>query len=293
MALPVDTGERGKVLTEFDVLAQGYSTYLLSIGKSARTAEEYTRDVRLWMAWFQRPPEYFKEPEWDDFVIHLQSSGKRGSTIRRYCIGVRRFFKYLRRRKLVTHDPSRDSEAVKVQKFLPTWLLEGEVDSVIAQAKTIRDRAILEVLYSCGLRNEECRGLALRHLVSGMLQVTGKGKKERLVPLPARAKVALDAWLLERPNDTDVIFPSNHRRVMGAKTLRRLVAKLVKAAGITKRITPHTFRHSIATHLASRGVVVEKIQLFLGHESPETTMIYIHLAASLVQSAILAAHPHQ
>lgn len=285
---------RGREANEFEVLTQGYSIYLQSLGKSSRTAEEYTRDVRLWMAWFKRPIEHFKEPEWDDFIIHLQGSGKKGSTIKRYCIGLRRFFKYLRRRKIVTHDPSRDSESVKVHKVLPTWLLEREIDAVIAKAPDVRHRAILEVLYSCGLRNEELRALRLHQICGGgsLLQILGKGRKQRIVPVPARAKAALDAWLLERPADTDVVFPSNRKRQMGAKTLRRLVAKLVKAAGISTRVTPHTLRHSIATHLATRGVKIERIQLFLGHESPETTMVYIHLADSLVQSEVLKNHPH-
>jgi site-specific recombinase XerD len=264
---------------------------LLSLGKSPRTVTEYARDVRLWSEWFRRPVDYFREPEWDDYVIHLRQSGKKGSTIKRYCIALRRFFKYLRRRKIVTHDPSRDSEAVKVDKTLPSWLTEQEVDLVLSKARILREQAILEVLYDCGLRNEELRTLRLEHVQGHLLQITGKGSKQRIVAMPPRAVEYLTAWLKERPAGTDLVFPSKHGKVMTGKTLRRLTERLVARAGITKPVTPHTFRHSIATHLAMRGVHVERIQLFLGHESPETTMRYIHLAQSLVQEDVLKAHP--
>jgi integrase/recombinase XerD len=291
MATPATpAGEVGEV-SEVEILIQGYSSYLLSIGRAQRTATEYAENTRRFFKWFKRPPEYFREEEWDDYVGHLASSGCKASSIRMYCSSLRRFYKYLRRRKIVSHDPSHLAEAPKLPKRLPTWLLEGEIDQVITQARNTRERALIELLYACGLRNEECRSLELRHVLGDRLQIIGKGSKERIVPIPGRAKGCLEAWLKERPATTDYVFPSSHQQQMVPTTLRYFVAKLVRLAGIKKRVTPHTLRHSIATHLASRGVVVEKIQLFLGHESPETTMRYIHLANSLIQDAILKAHP--
>ena len=282
-------GERAA--TEIDVLLQGYSTYLLGIGKSPRTVQEYARDVGFWAGWFKRAPDFFREPEWDDWIIHLRREGLKGSTIKRYAIALRRFFKYLRRRKIVTHDPSRDSESVKVDKTIPIWLTEWEVNAIISEARSVKERAIVEVLYDCGLRNEELRTLRMKHLQGTLLQVTGKGTKQRIVAMPPPALEALYGWLRQRPTENDLVFPSKHGKVMTGKQLRRIVSRLGKLAGVVKQIGAHTFRHSIATHLAIRGVPVEKIQLFLGHESPETTMTYIHLAESIVQAAVLQAHP--
>lgn len=294
MAPASKAGELGEVVSEVEIQIQGYSTYLLDVlRKSPRTVDEYVKDVRRWLGWWKRPVEFFKDSEWDDWTASMSAAGLAGSSIKRYRVSVRRFFKYLRKRRILHHDPAINSEPVERRKTLPTWLLESEVDCVISKAISVRNRAILEVLYSCGLRNEECRAITLDSIRGNVLQVLGKGRKERIVPIPARARAALDKWLLERPADTDLAFASTHKRQMSSRTLNILVHKLVKAAGITKRVTPHTLRHSIATHLASRGVPIDRIQLFLGHESPETTMIYVHLAQSLVHQSILDAHPHR
>lgn len=236
--------------------------------------------------------ELFTDSEWDDWEISLSKSKIEAGTIRDARGAVRRFYKYLRRIKLLAHDPSINMERIKTPKKLPTWLLEGEMDAIISKAASVRSRAILEVLYSCGLRNEECANLTLGNLQGDLIQVTGKGRKERIVPLPARAKTALNAWLQERPADTDLVFPSSHRQAMVCGTLINLVRKHVELAGIKKDVTPHTLRHSIATHLRMRKVPIDEIQLFLGHESPVSTQIYVHLAASLMHSSIVAAHPH-
>jgi integrase/recombinase XerD len=286
-------GEQGEVVSEVEILLQGYSSYLEMVcGKSPNTAKGYTLNVRRWLEWWKRPPEFFREPEWDDWTASLSGSGLKASSIIAYQVCVRRFFRYLRRRKILSHDPANECEPLRKSKSLPTWLSVEEVDRVLAVSDSVKDTAILETLYSCGLRSEELRALKLGNLLAGdLIQLTGKGRKERVVPLPAKAKAAMGLWLEERPTDTDWVFPSTHRRSMSTRTLNNLIHRLVKSAGITKRITPHTFRHSIATHLASKGVPIERIQLFLGHDSPETTMIYVHLAAALVQKAILDVHP--
>lgn len=260
--------------------------------KSPRTSFEYTNDVRRWMKWWKRPIEFFGTDEWDDWTAFLSKSGVSSSSIKRYRVSVKRFFKYLRKRKIVQHDPSTLSEAMPRVKNLPTWLLEPEVDQIISSATTARDRAILEVLYSCGLRNAECRALTTKDDQGSVMNVNGKGLRQRLVAIVPRAREALDEWLKERGDDEGYLFPGPRGGMMKEKYLQGIVAGYVQAAKLPKRVTPHTFRHSIATHLAMRGVNVERIQLFLGHESPETTMRYIHLAQSLVQSAVLAAHPH-
>lgn len=291
---PDEVQERGgSAVTETEILIQGYSSHLLAVlGKAENTVIAYTVAVRRWASWWKRPAEFFREEEWDDWTAWLHAEGLSRTTINLHHVAVKRFFKYLRRRKLLQHDPSTLNETLKTPKKLPVWLTEQEVDAVISSARRLRDKAILETLYSCGLRATECRTLELSQLRGEFLHVHGKGLKERVVPIPARAKAVLDAWLLERPADTYYVFPNNWRRPFAAASFNRFIGKLAKLGGITKTVGPHTFRHSIATHLAIRGVPPDKIQRFLGHENIATTMIYIHLAESLVQTAILKAHPH-
>lgn len=291
---PEETRERGGgAVTEVGILIQGYSTHLRAVlGKAENTVIAYTGAVNKWAAWWKRPAEFFREEEWDDWTAHLHDSGLSRTTINLHHVAVKRFFKYLRRRKLLQHDPSALNETLKTPKKLPVWLTEQEVDAVISGASRLRDRAILETLYSCGLRATECRTLTLDKLRGDFIEVDGKGLKQRVVPIPARAKATLEAWLKERPADTSYVFPNNWRRPFAAGSFSRFIGKLAKLSGINKTVGPHTFRHSIATHLAIRGVQPDKIQRFLGHENIVTTMIYIHLAESLVQGAILKAHPH-
>lgn len=289
----VQAGERGREVSEVGILLQGYSNHLEHIVRLAPgTTKRYVGIVRRFLKWWNRPVELFTDSEWDDWEISLSKSKIEAGTIRDARGAVRRFYKYLRRIKILSHDPSINMERIKTPKRLPTWLSQEEVDCVIAKALSVRARAILEVLYSCGLRNEECANLTLGNIQGNLLQVTGKGRKERIVPLPARGKAALEAWLLERPADTDLVFPSSHRQAMVCGTLINLVRKHVELAGIKKDVTPHTLRHSIATHLRMRGVPIDEIQLFLGHESPVSTQIYVHLAASLMHTGIMKAHPH-
>ena len=283
-------GERGREVTDVDVLIQGYSTYLAALKKSPRTVGEYTKDVTRWAKWWKRPVEFFHQDEWDDWVAHLDADGLQGKTIRRNQSSLRRFFKYLRRRKICANDPAKDSESVGIVKKVPEFLLESEVGAIIDAADSASWRAIFELLYSCGLRNEECRTLKLSQVAQTYLQIHGKGNKERVVPLGAKARAALDAWLAERDSQTDAVFPGRGGPLSHA-ALRLAFNRALRVAGITRNVTPHAMRHSIATHLAARGVPVERIQLFLGHESLETTMIYVHLARQLTGSIILQAHP--
>lgn len=274
-----------------EVLIQGYSAYLQSLGKSKHTVSAYTSDVRLWAQWFKRPVEYFREDEWDDWVAYLQSLKQTGETITRKRTSLKRFYKYLRRRKIVAHDPSEGSEAVGRIKSIPEVLEPHEVDLLLSSVKSVRMAAILEVLYDCGIRSEELRTLTVHQIQGNHLRINGKGSKQRVVAMVPRCVQALELWLKERPATTDLVFPSKEGKQMSSSRLREPIQTLARQCGITKSIGPHTFRHSIATHLAIRGVPVERIQLFLGHESPETTMKYIHLAQSIVQDAILKAHP--
>jgi len=283
-------GERA-VVSDVHALIQGFSTYLQAIKLSKRTVEEYTKDIRRWSEWFQRPVEFFNQDEWDDYAAHLDRAGVDGRSVRRYQASLKRFFKYLRRRKLVSHDPALDCEQIRVSKKLPVWLTESEVNALIDSAEDAKFRAMFELMYSCGLRNEEARSLRLHQVSQTFIQLYGKGNKERVVALKGQSRAVLDAWLKERP-ESEFVFPSlSDKGYVCASFLKLAFRAALKKAGILKPATPHSLRHSIATHLAVRGVTAEKLQVFLGHERIETTMIYVHLAKQLSEQAILLAHP--
>jgi integrase/recombinase XerD len=266
---------------------------LQALKKSPRTVQGYTEDVMRWAAWWKRPVEFFGQDEWDDWTAHLTSQGIAGCSIRRYRSAIRRFYKYLRRRKICTNEPDKDSETVAKEKKIPSFLLEDEVDLVLSKVNILRYRAMLELCYSCGLRNEECRLLKVSQVSATHLRLLGKGNKERVVTLAPATKRILDQWLAERKSATDLVFPSLHERVIRQATLQHVLVRALKAAGITKPVTIHSLRHSIATHLAMRKVPVEEIQVFMGHNSIETTMIYIHLAKQMKLSALESAHPRR
>jgi site-specific recombinase XerD len=279
--------------TDVDLLIQGYSTYLRGLKKSPRTVIGYTDDAKRWARWWKRPVEFFGQDEWDDYTAFLEQRGLSGKSIRRHLCGLKRFYKYLRRRRVCENEPDKDCEPVGVKKSVPGFLLESEVNLLISSVKELRYRAMLELCYSCGLRNEECRQLKIYQVSDNHLQLYGKGNKERVITLAPQSKAILDLWLKERVSKTDLVFPSLHEGVIRQATLQHAFVRALKRAGITKPVTIHSLRHSIATHLAMRKVPVEAIQAFLGHNQIETTMVYIHLAKQLNQEALLRAHPRQ
>lgn len=281
----------GTEATDVDVLIQGYSSYLKALKKSPRTVQGYTEDVTRWARWWKRPVEFFGQDEWDDWIAHLDQAGISGRSIRRYQCALKRFYKYLRRRKICSNEPNKDSESVEVKKNVPSFLLESEVDLVLSKVDGLRYRAMLELCYSCGLRNQECRELKVSQVAETYLQLYGKGNRERVITLQPQSKAILDQWMSQRPSDTDYAFPSVRGKVMRQATLQHVLVRALKKAQITKRVTIHSLRHSIATHLALRGVPVEQIQVFMGHDHIETTMIYVHLAKQLKMDALIQAHP--
>jgi integrase/recombinase XerD len=284
---------RGRELTDVDVLIQGYSTYLQALKKSPRTVQGYTEDVTRWARWWKRPVEFFGQEEWDDWAVYLDQQGISGRSIRRYQCALKRFYKYLRRRKICANEPAKDCETVATKKSVPAFLLEAEVDLVLSKVDGLRYRAMLELCYSCGLRNEECRTLKVSQVADTYIQLKGKGNKERVVPIQPASKRILDEWLKERVSETDLMFPSLHDQVIRQATLQHVLVRALKRAGITKPVTVHSLRHSIATHLAMRKVPVEEIQIFMGHNHIETTMVYIHLAKQIKLEAIAKVHPRQ
>ncbi len=239
------------------------------------------------------------------FVATLADVGISARSQARIISGIRSFFSFLVLDGYIENDPTFLLESPKLGKHLPEVLSVSEVDAIMAaQDLTLpegpRNLAMLEVLYSCGLRVSELCGLKMQDLFldEGFIRVTGKGSKERLVPVSGRAIHVLKNWFADRCHITPAVHCDGYvflsartgkplSRVMVFTIVRRLAA----SAGINKTISPHTFRHSFATHLLEGGANLLAIQCMLGHENIATTEIYTHLDSTRLREEIELHHP--
>lgn len=282
---------RGREVTDVDALIQGYSNYLIGLQVSPHTVKNYTYDVKRWARWFKRPVEFFRQEEWDDWTLHLQATCE-GRSVRRYQSGIRKFFKYLRRRKIVSHDPSYDAESVKIHRKVVGFLTEEETWAFFGVEQPLLWRSLCLIVYSNGLRNSEARQLTPGDLIGDSIRVfKGKGNKDRLLPLLLRTKLDLEYWLAKRPQGSALLFPDEDGRLIPAQRLRRRIARIGKLAGIGRLVKPHLLRHSVATHLLNRGMDMRFIQELLGHEDIESTRIYTHVAQAPLERELTARHP--
>lgn len=220
----------------------------------------------------------------------------------RFLSSMRSFFSFLVLEGIINENPCDRLESPKLGKYLPEVLSIDEVEAIIDSVSLdswqgYRDRAILEVLYGCGLRVSEAVGLELSNLYfeEGFIRVIGKGDKERLVPVGEMAIDAVNAYLNQRPvgfGDPHV-FVNRFGRELSRISMFNMIKKQALLAGVTKKISPHTFRHSFATHLVENGADLRVVQEMLGHESILTTEIYTHLDSGTWQKNILNHHPRQ
>lgn len=279
--------ERAGTAADTELLIQGFSNYISAL-RAEKTVREYVKDVRAWAAWWGKPVDLFGQDEWDDWMLYETERGVKATTIVRHRVSVKRFFKYLRRKKLVTHDPAQDAETLQAPKPLPVFLTEQEVSMIYSRIKNRRQLAMITLLYECGLRNRELRHLNKEDLAYGFVHVMNtKRGKERYVPISDEAASIVQAWA--DSHDSPYLIPSE----IGNRICERTVQKTVKSLSreIPKHVTPHTLRHSIATHLYNRGVDLRDIQEFLGHDSIDTTRKYVHVAKEALRSRVLELHP--
>ena len=241
----------------------------------------------------------------DQFAGQLREEGIQARSVARILSGVRSFYRFLTLEKEVEQDPTELLESPQIGKHLPEVLSVEEIDSIInvidvSKPEGIRDRAIIEVLYGCGLRISELCNLRISqlYLEDKYIRVKGKGSKERLVPIEGVAIDRVREWLVTRmgykvkPSEEDYVFVSLTR---GSRLSRISLFVYIKdyaeRAGIKKNISPHTFRHSFATHLLEGGANLRAIQMMLGHEDISTTEIYMHIDKSKLRTEILEHHP--
>ena len=273
-----------------------YLHYLLiERGLSKNTRESYRRDLHQYLAHLQKE-QVNSWQEVDRFMIlsflqSLQKAGKSSATLARMISSLRRFHQFLRQERYTEHDPMQHIETPKKQQRLPDTLSLAEVERLIETPDTkdllgLRDRAILEVMYATGLRVSELIGLKLKdlHLSIGLLQTLGKGDKERIVPLGDYAIKWVQRYLEEaRPQLTakhpeeEHLFVNHHGTGLSRQGIWKNLKQIVRQAGIHKTVTPHTLRHSFATHLLENGADLRTVQELLGHADISTTQIYTHI----------------
>lgn len=240
-----------------------------------------------------------------DFLAYINKIGVGARTQARIISGIKTFFKYLLLEDLITSDPSELLEAPRLGRKLPITLSISEIDKIeevidLSKPEGTRNKAIIETLYSCGLRVSELCDLKLSNLFFNeqYIRVIGKGDKERLVPIGSSAIKYIQIYTNEIRNhlqiqkgNEDIIFLNRRGRRLTRVMIFTIVKNLVEKAGIDKVVSPHSFRHSFATHLVEGGADLRAVQEMLGHESITTTEIYTHLDREYLRDTILTYHP--
>ena len=250
-------------------------------------------------------PQDLELKDLEKFVQWISESGMTVASQSRIISGLRSFYTYCLIEQIVTINPSALLETPKQKRSLPDTLSFDEIESIIAKIDLSkpeggRNKAILETLYSCGLRVSELANLRLSclYLDIGILRVIGKGDKERLVPIGSDAIKYINIYKNEirvhvkiKPGQEDVLFLNRRGSKLSRVMIFILLKDLAKKAGIIKNISPHTFRHSFATHLVEGGADLRAVQEMLGHESITTTEIYTHLDREYLRNTLHQFHP--
>lgn len=295
-------------IDNIDNVIRDYGLYLMmEKGMADNTRDAYLRDTRKLLAYLASSQTKLRDVTVDTlryFLGELHDLGIAERSQARIISGMRSFFHYLSIEDYLRPDPTELLESPKTGLHLPEVLTLPEIDAMISainpdKAEATRDRAMLEVLYGCGLRVSELTGLEISRIFTdeGYLIVRGKGNKERLVPMSDVSIAAIEDYLPDRsmldikPGCENILFLNRRGRKLTRERIFQIVKSLAEEAGIRKNISPHTLRHSFATHLLEGGANLRAIQQMLGHETIATTQIYIHLDRSTLRSDILTYHP--
>lgn len=278
---------------------------------SANTIEAYAADVEKFVQWLEiegrsLPPLQVKPEDLTKFIFWANDLGLEASTQSRLISGLRAFYKFLLVEDLLEEDPTELLETPRLRRKIPEVLSVYEIKAMLeavdlSDPQGHRNRAILEMLYACGLRVSELVNLRLTQLFTeaNFIKVIGKNDKERLVPIGAEAVKYLKIYLEKVRNLQDnirkgaenVVFLNRRGGPMSRVMVFLIVKEIAARAGITKNISPHTFRHSFATHLVEGGADLKAVQDMLGHESITTTEIYTHLDTEYLKETIYLYHP--
>lgn len=283
------------------------SHLLLERGLAQNSVAAYTEDVNKLLCYLASESIKVEDVTLNDlqaFAASIYDLGIAPRTLARIISGMKSFFKWLHSEGLIKHNPTILFDGPKVGRKLPEILSVEDIDTMIANINVstfegLRNLAIIETLYGCGLRVSELTNLEISKIffAEQYLIVRGKGSKERLVPMSGAAIEAIRDYMMEReyvdikPGEENILFVSKRGKRLTRMMIFYIVTRLAEAAGIRKTISPHTLRHSFATHLLEGGANLRAIQQMLGHESIATTEIYLHLDRTYLRREILDHHP--
>jgi integrase/recombinase XerD len=291
---------------------KGFKSYLqLELSLSFNSIDAYLRDVEKFVQYLQLKeidiaPEQVEQDQVEAFLQWISEIGLNARSQARILSGLKAFYKYLIMEDFLEVAPTELLEAPKIGRKLPEVLSIEEINSIIdavdlSKDEGERNKAMLETLYSCGLRVSELINLKISNLLlnEGFIRVIGKGDKERITPIGSIAIKHIRIYVKTKRNhmsnidaaSEDVLFLNRRGKQLTRVMIFTIIKKLTAQAGITKVVSPHTFRHSFATHLVEGGADLRAVQEMLGHESITTTEIYTHLDREYLRQAILDFHP--
>lgn len=299
------------MLCMWEAYKKGFKAYLqLEKSLSDNSTEAYLRDIDKLTQYLQekntlKTPPDIKLKDLQQFIKWVTELGMTSSSQARIISGIRAFYKYCLLENISSTDPTTLLEAPKLKRALPDVLSFNEIEAIISQVDLSkpeggRNKAILETMYSCGLRVSEVVNLRISQLYmdAGFIRVTGKGDKERLVPIGRDAVKYIKIYIKDIrvhiavvPGSEDIVFLNNRGTNLSRVMIFYIIKDLVKKAGIKKTVSPHTFRHSFATHLVEGGADLRAVQEMLGHESITTTEIYTHLDREFLRKTLENFHP--
>jgi integrase/recombinase XerD len=279
-------------------------------GLSKNTVISYERDLNHYLSYIKNVEQIPSLNEITRFQIihflnHLKQQGKSAKTLARHVASIRSFHQFLLREKAVEQDPTVHLETPQTERSLPKVLSLTEVEALLEAPKdstpfALRDRAMLELLYATGIRVSELIQLNMDdlHLMMGFIRCIGKGNKERIIPIGKTAAAVLETYLSEgrlklrsKNHPTEALFLNHHGKRLTRQGYWKILKGLAKKANIEKEITPHTLRHSFATHLLENGADLRAVQEMLGHADISTTQIYTHVSRTRLKDVYSKHHP--
>ena len=295
----------------WEVSIKGFQSFLkLEKSLSKNSVVAYTEDIQRFVKFmadkkYDLPPDKIEHKHMIEFIEWLNKLDRSATTQSRVLSGIRAFYKYLMLENLVSKNPTELLETPRIGRKLPDVLNPGDIDDLlkaidISTPKGHRDRTMLETMYSCGLRVSELVNLKISDLFfdTGFVRVIGKGDKPRLVPIGREAIKFITIYKNEirihspvKPGFEDFLFLNNRGKKLTTVMIFLIIQKLAVRIGMKKHVSPHTFRHSFATHLVENGADLRAVQEMLGHESITTTEIYTHLDRKYLHDTLEKFHP--
>ncbi|MBS4191111.1 site-specific tyrosine recombinase XerD [Bacillus sp. FJAT-49705] len=279
-------------------------------GLAKNTIMSYERDLKSYTKYLKNVENMLslnsvQRAQIIHFLGYLKDQGKSSKTLARHVASIRAFHQFLLREKSVDQDPSVHIESPQLERSLPKVLNMQEVETLLDSPKHtdhygIRDKAMLELLYATGIRVSELIGLNMGdvHLTMGFVRCVGKGNKERIIPIGKAAAKALDHYIkegrsqfLSKKHHEDAFFLNHHGKRLTRQGFWKILKRLAREAGIEKELTPHTLRHSFATHLLENGADLRAVQEMLGHADISTTQIYTHVTKTRLKDVYTQFHP--